>query len=193
MNLAASLDYSAKYNLCISCVHRLLLIAAMATIYLSLGSNKGDRAQYIARAIAALAEHGVNVIQESPLYETEPVDTSSKTWFLNCVIEAETKLLPPQLMHTLLDIERSLGRRRRVLRGPRVIDMDILLYDDRVVRTDPLVIPHPRMAERRFVLVPFAEIAPEARHPVFKKTIAELLAEVPDRSEVKPYRDESNE
>jgi 2-amino-4-hydroxy-6-hydroxymethyldihydropteridine diphosphokinase len=165
----------------------------MATIYLSLGSNKGDRAQYIARAIAALAEHGVNVIQESPLYETEPVDTGSKTWFLNCVIEAETKLLPPQLMHTLLDIERSLGRRRRVLRGPRVIDMDILLYDDRVVRTDPLVIPHPRMAERRFVLVPFAEIAPQARHPVFKKTIAELLAEVPDRSEVKPYRDESNE
>jgi 2-amino-4-hydroxy-6-hydroxymethyldihydropteridine diphosphokinase len=193
MNLAANLDYSAKHNLCISFVHGLLLVAAMAAIYLSLGSNKGDRAQYIARAIAALAEHGVDVIQESSLYETEPVETSSKTWFLNCVIKAETKLLPPQLMHTLLDIERWLGRRRRVLRGPRVIDMDILLYDDRVVRTDHLVIPHPRLAERQFVLVPFAEIASETRHPVFKNTIAELLAKTSDRSEVRPYRDKSKE
>ena len=165
----------------------------MATVYLSLGSNKGDRAQYIARAIVALAEHGVNVIQKSSLYETEPIQTSSKRWFLNCVIEAETKLLPPQLMHTLLDIERSLGRRRRVLRGPRFIDMDILLYDDRVVNTDHLKVPHPRMAERRFVLVPFAEIAPETRHPVYNKTVTELLAETPDRSEVKPYRDESKQ
>lgn len=165
----------------------------MATVYLSLGSNKGARAQYIARAIVALAEHGVNVIQKSSLYETEPVETSSKSWFLNCVIEAETKLLPPQLMHTLLDIERSLGRRRRVLRGPRFIDMDILLYDDRVVNTDHLKVPHPRMAERRFVLVPFAEIAPETRHPVYNKTVTELLAETPDRSEVKPYRDESKQ
>jgi 2-amino-4-hydroxy-6-hydroxymethyldihydropteridine diphosphokinase len=165
----------------------------MATVYLSLGSNKGDRAQYIARAIVALAEHGVNVIQKSSLYETEPVETSSKSWFLNCVIEAETNLLPAQLMHTLLDIERSLGRRRRVLRGPRIIDLDILLYDDWVVNTDHLKVPHPRMAERRFVLVPFAEIAPETRHPVYDKTVAELLAETPDRSEVKPYRDESKQ
>ena len=165
----------------------------MATVYLSLGSNKGDRAQYIAHAVVALAEHGVNVIQKSSLYETEPVETSSKSWFLNCVIKAETNLLPPQLMHTLLDIERSLGRRRRVLRGPRFIDMDILLYDDRVVNTDHLKVPHPRMAERRFVLVPFAEIAPETRHPVYNKTVTELLAETPDRSEVKPYRDESKQ
>jgi 2-amino-4-hydroxy-6-hydroxymethyldihydropteridine diphosphokinase len=159
----------------------------MATIYLSLGSNKGDRAQYIARAVKALGTRGVSVIRTSSLYETEPVETTSKGWFLNCVIEAETNLLPPQLMHTLLDIERDLGRRRRVPRGPRFIDMDILFYEDRVVSTDQLEIPHPRMAERRFVLVPFAEIAPDVRHPVFKKTIAELLAETPDRSEVRPY------
>jgi len=139
----------------------------------------------------ALAERGVHVIRESSLYETEPVETTSKAWFLNCVIEAETELLPPQLMHTLLDIERSLGRRRRVLRGPRFIDMDILLYGDGVVSTGQLEIPHPRMAQRRFVLVPFAEIAPEARHPVFKKTIAELLEQAPDRSEVRSYQDKS--
>jgi 2-amino-4-hydroxy-6-hydroxymethyldihydropteridine diphosphokinase len=161
----------------------------MATTYLSLGSNKGDRAHYIARAIEALGANGIKVKRQSCLYETEPVETTSKAWFLNCVIEAETELLPPQLMHTLRDIERSLGRRRRVLRGPRFIDMDILLYDDGVVSTGQLVIPHPRMAQRRFVLVPFAEIAPEARHPVLKKSIAELLEETSDRSEVRSYQD----
>jgi 2-amino-4-hydroxy-6-hydroxymethyldihydropteridine diphosphokinase len=165
----------------------------MATIYLSLGSNKGDRARYIARAIEALGACGVKVSRRSSLYETEPVETSSKSWFLNCVLKAETELLPPQLMHRLLDIERALGRRRRVPRGPRVIDMDVLLYDDRVVSSEQLEIPHPRMAERRFVLVPFAEIAPEVRHPVFKKTIAELLADTPDRSDVRPYQDKSTE
>jgi 2-amino-4-hydroxy-6-hydroxymethyldihydropteridine diphosphokinase len=160
----------------------------MATIYLSLGSNKGDRARYIARAMGALGAHGIKVTRQSSLYETEPVETTSKAWFLNCVMEAKTELLPPQLMHILLDIERSLGRRRRVLRGPRFIDMDILLYGDGVVSAGQLEIPHPRMAQRRFVLVPFAEIAPEARHPVFKKTIAELLEETSDRSEVRSYQ-----
>ena len=166
---------------------------AMATIYLSLGSNKGDREQYIARAMEALGACGVRVKRKSSLYETEPVETSSKSWFLNCVVEAETNLLPPQLMHTLLDIERALGRRRRVPRGPRVIDIDILFYEDRMVSTEQLEIPHPRMAERRFVLVPFAEIAPEARHAVLRKTIAELLEETPDRSEVRPFQTKPTE
>ena len=165
----------------------------MATIYLSLGSNKGDRSQYIARAMAALGTHGVSATRKSSLYETEPVETTSKNWFLNCVIEAQTNLLPQQLMHTLLDIERELGRRRRVLRGPRFIDMDILFYEDRVVNSEQLEIPHPRMAERRFVLVPFAEIAPRVRHPILKKTIAELLEETPDRSEVRPHQTKSAE
>jgi 2-amino-4-hydroxy-6-hydroxymethyldihydropteridine diphosphokinase len=156
------------------------------TIYISLGSNIGDRAENIARAVAALALHGVRVTRQSSLYETEPVEFRNQDWFLNCVVEAETDLMPRELMHALLEIERALGRRRRVPKGPRLIDIDILLFGSSVVRTPELEVPHPRMAERRFVLVPFNEIAPAARHPLLKKTIAELLADTPDRSEVRP-------
>lgn len=157
----------------------------MKTIYLSLGSNMGDRAGNIRRAIDALGARGVRVTRESSLYETEPLEIRDQAWFLNCVVEAETDLMPQQLMRALLEIERELGRKRRVPRGPRLIDMDILLFGSSAVHAAELEIPHPRMAERRFVLVPFAEIAPGVRHPVLKKTIAELLAETPDRSEVR--------
>jgi 2-amino-4-hydroxy-6-hydroxymethyldihydropteridine diphosphokinase len=160
----------------------------MKLIYLSLGSNIGDRAQNIARAIQAFGARGIRVMRESSLYETEPVEMHDQAWFLNSVVEAETNLMPQQLMHALLQIERELGRKRRVPKGPRLIDLDILLFGSSVVRAPEVEIPHPRMAQRRFVLVPFAEIAPAARHPVFKKTIAELLAETPDRSEVRPWR-----
>jgi 2-amino-4-hydroxy-6-hydroxymethyldihydropteridine diphosphokinase len=159
----------------------------MNTIYLSLGANIGDRAQNIARAIDALASRGVRVTRQSSLYETEPVDMHSDDWFLNCVVGAETALAPEQLIGALLEIERSLGRERRILHGSRTIDIDILLFGSSLVRTPDLEIPHPRMADRRFVLVPLAEIAPGAQHPVFKKTIAELLAETADRSEVRPW------
>ena len=159
----------------------------MTKVYLSLGSNIGDRAGNIARAVAALASHGVRVTRESSLYETEPVDFREQDWFLNSVVEAETDLTPGEVMDALLRIERSLGRRRLVPKGPRLIDMDILLFGSSIVRTPELEIPHPRMAERRFVLVPFNEIAPGAWHPVLKKAIAELLAEVPDPSEVRLF------
>jgi 2-amino-4-hydroxy-6-hydroxymethyldihydropteridine diphosphokinase len=160
----------------------------MKIIYLSLGSNIGDRAQNISRAIQALGARGIRVTRESSLYETEPVEMRDQAWFLNSVVEAETDLMPQQLMRALLQIEREMGRKRRVPKGPRLIDLDILLFGSSIVRMPELEIPHPRMAERRFVLIPFAEIAPAARHPVFKKTIAELLAETPDRSEVRPWR-----
>jgi 2-amino-4-hydroxy-6-hydroxymethyldihydropteridine diphosphokinase len=160
----------------------------MTGIYLSLGSNIGERAENIARAIAVLVERGVSVVKRSSLYETEPVEFSAQDWFLNCVVEVETDLSPGELMRALLEIERGMGRERVAPKGPRIIDMDILLYGSRVVREAELAIPHLRMAERRFVLVPLAEIATGVVHPVLKKTIAELLAETNDRSEVRPWR-----
>ena len=159
----------------------------MKGIFLSLGSNIGERARNIARAIAELPEHGVRVVGRYSLYETEPVEFLAQGRFLNCVVEVETELEPAELMRALLDIERSMGRERVTPKGPRIIDMDILLFGSRVVREADLEIPHPRMAERRFVLVPLVKIAPAVVHPVLKKTVAELLAETTDRSEVRLF------
>ncbi|MGH9699178.1 MAG: 2-amino-4-hydroxy-6-hydroxymethyldihydropteridine diphosphokinase [Candidatus Acidiferrales bacterium] len=159
----------------------------MKTIYLSLGSNIGDRAENIARAIAALAEHGVRVTRQSSLYETEPVELREQEWFLNGVVEVQTDLAPREVMAALLSIERSLGRERTIPKGPRIIDLDILLFGDTEMKEPQLEIPHPRMAARRFVLVPFAEIAPDAWHPVLRKSIAALLSETPDQSEVRMF------
>jgi len=155
---------------------------AAQTVFLSLGSNLGDRAEFIERAIAALPGVGVRVIRSSAIYETEPVDAPVQGWFLNLALEVETALAPDALLAALLLIERSLGRERAVPRGPRTIDMDILLYGDRVVREPGLTIPHPAMAARRFVLAPLAELAPTLRHPVLHRTIAALLADCPDES-----------
>jgi 2-amino-4-hydroxy-6-hydroxymethyldihydropteridine diphosphokinase len=154
------------------------------TIYLSLGSNVGERAAHIARAIAALRDAGVRVLRQSSLYRTEPVDFAAQSWFLNCAVEAETGLMPRQLLRAIRQIERALGSRKLVRRGPRSIDIDILFYGSTRIATPELEIPHPRMAERRFVLVPLAEIAPALRHPMLQESVAELLATCPDRSAV---------
>jgi len=160
----------------------------MTNVYLSLGSNIGNRAQNIARGIAALGKRGVRVTQESSLYETEPLEIKEQPWFLNSAIEVETELSSVRLMEVLLEIEREMGRERRVPKGPRLIDMDILLYGADIVREPRLEIPHPRMAERKFVLVPLAEIAAEVSHPVSMMTIAEMLEATPDQSEVRKWR-----
>ena len=170
------------------CGYNLSSVAQNKTIYLSLGSNVGDRAAQIARAVSALGDAGVRVARQSSLYATEPVDFRTQNWFLNCVLEAETGLMPRQLLRALQQIERSLGRKKMVLRGPRAIDIDILLYGASVVRAAELEVPHPRIAERRFVLVPLAELVPTLRHPTLRKTVAELLAETPDRSRVRRWR-----
>ena len=115
----------------------------------------------------------------SPVYETEPVDSTAQRWFFNQVTEAETDLFPLQLLARLQHIERALGRVRTVAKGPRTIDIDILLYGQAVVRRPELEIPHPRMAERRFVLAPLADLAPDLRHPVTRRTVRELLEAAP--------------
>ena len=158
---------------------------AEKVVYIALGSNVGDRAAMLERAMAAMNSAGIRVLRQSSFYVTEPVDAPGQAWFLNAVVEAETALLPLQLLHALLRIERKLGRRRITSHGPRTIDLDIVFYGSSVIRSKELQVPHPRLSERRFVLVPLAQIAPEFRHPALHKSVTQLLAETPDRSEVR--------
>jgi 2-amino-4-hydroxy-6-hydroxymethyldihydropteridine diphosphokinase len=149
------------------------------TVYLALGSNIGDRESNLRAAIENMSSTGIEVLRESPIYETEPVDYAAQRWFLNMVVEAETALFPMQLLTRIGKIERALGRVRTIANGPRTIDIDILLYGTAVVRTPRLEIPHPRMHERRFVLAPLADLAPDLRHPVSRKPVRQMLNEAP--------------
>ena len=148
------------------------------TVYLSLGSNIGDRERNLRDALGLLAEPALRVLRVSSFYETEPVGVSGQRWYLNAVVEVETDFFPKQLLARLLRIEQQLGRRRLKPRGPRTIDIDILLYGGSVIEADELQVPHPRMGERRFVLEPLAELAPDLRHPVTRATVREMLKAV---------------
>jgi 2-amino-4-hydroxy-6-hydroxymethyldihydropteridine diphosphokinase len=144
-------------------------------VYLSLGSNLGDREALLARALERLAAAGLRLLRISSVYETEPVDRRDQPWFLNLVVEAETDLFPRMLLMRIQRIEYELGRRRAAPKGPRPIDIDMLLYGDAVIRMPGLSVPHPRMTERRFVLEPLAELVPDLRHPLDGRPIRELL------------------
>ena len=146
----------------------------METIaYLSLGSNVGDREANLRKAIARLGEFG-RVDAVSSFYETEPVEVVDQPWFLNCALKLLTKFGAEELLAGALAIERSMGRERTRPKGPRLIDIDIVLYGDNVINAPGLTIPHPGVAERLFVLTPLAEIAPQALHPTLKKSVREL-------------------
>lgn len=147
-------------------------------MYLGLGSNIGDRAENLRQALELLETPRLHVTRTSSTYETAPIDYTAQASFLNLVAEVETELLPMQLLKHVMDVERQMGRKRLIPKGPRVIDVDILLYGKFKVNSPQLEIPHPRMTERRFVLEPLAELAPDLRHPVTRKTMRELLGGV---------------
>jgi 2-amino-4-hydroxy-6-hydroxymethyldihydropteridine diphosphokinase len=147
-------------------------------VYLSLGSNLGDRAANLRTALDELGELG-SVDAVSSFYETEPVELAAQPWFLNCAAKLDTEKMPRQLIAGILAIEQSMGRQRRQKNGPRIIDIDILLFGTSVIDVPSLTVPHPKLHERRFVLEPLVEIAPDVRHPVFKRTMRELRDALP--------------
>ena len=150
----------------------------MKSVYLGLGSNVGDREAMLQAAIDELHSREAFVRRLSSVYETEPMDLRGQRWFLNAVAEVQTDLFPAQLLARIGRIEQHLGRRRMVAKGPRSIDIDILLYGNFVVRTRNLVIPHERLTERRFVLVPLLELSPELRDPASRRPLRDFLGAV---------------
>jgi 2-amino-4-hydroxy-6-hydroxymethyldihydropteridine diphosphokinase len=153
-------------------------------VYLSLGSNLGDRAANLRTAIEKLADLG-SVVAVSSFYETEPVEMVAQPWFLNCAVKLDTEKMPRQLISGILNLEQTMGRQRKQQKGPRIIDIDILLFGSSIIEIPSLTIPHPKLHERRFVLEPLSEIAPDARHPVFKRTMRQLRDSLPPGQTVK--------
>jgi 2-amino-4-hydroxy-6-hydroxymethyldihydropteridine diphosphokinase len=159
------------------------------TAYVGLGSNVGDRAGNLLLGIRGILDAGLEVTRLSNIYESEPVETFAQPYFLNMVAELSGDKLPEpeQLLARMLRVEYALGRRRQLAKGPRLIDLDLLLYGDHTSATEFLSLPHPRLHLRRFVLTPLAELDPDLIHPTLKRTIGELLEKVDDQSEVKKW------
>jgi 2-amino-4-hydroxy-6-hydroxymethyldihydropteridine diphosphokinase len=169
--------------------------SSSTTAYVSLGSNLGDRAENLKRGLQGMHDAGLAITRLSQVYETEPVETVAQPQFLNMVAEVKVAADsdPETMMSTLLQVEQSLGRTRDSQKGPRTIDLDLLLYGKQIVDTPLLTLPHPRLAGRRFVLAPLAGLCPQLQHPVLKQTVAELLQQTTDKSEVQLWFDEGNE
>jgi 2-amino-4-hydroxy-6-hydroxymethyldihydropteridine diphosphokinase len=153
--------------------------------YLLIGGNEGDRPAHLAEARAKISLSAGPILQSSSIYETAPWGKAGQPDFLNQALEISTRLDAPALMKRMLEVEEAMGRRRLEKYGPRIIDIDILFFNDAIIREPGLVIPHPELANRRFVLTPMEEIAPKWRHPVLNRTVRELLAECTDPLEVK--------
>ncbi|MFQ6002529.1 MAG: 2-amino-4-hydroxy-6-hydroxymethyldihydropteridine diphosphokinase [Candidatus Zixiibacteriota bacterium] len=151
----------------------------MSTAYINIGSNLGDRLGYLKEAIRKLEQsEEIDICKASSVYETQPIEYKDQPWFLNMVLELVTTFEPLNLLELLLGIENQMGRKRNKRYGPRNIDLDLLLHDNLVINSDKLTLPHPCLHQRRFVLVPLAEIAPKMVHPVLKKSVERLLEEL---------------
>ena len=159
----------------------------MSRCYLALGSNLGDRVAQLNAAVAGLGGRGVRVVRSASVYSTEPKEIVSQPWFLNTVVEVATELDPEALMRVCLEVENACGRERRLPNGPRTLDIDIIFFGDRVVQIAGLTIPHPRYAERRFVLEPLAEIAADHIDPCRGRRVGDLVRQVQDNGTVTPF------
>ena len=155
----------------------------MSIAYIGIGSNLGNREENCQKAIALLIEKNINITKRSSLYEIEAWGVKEQPRFINMAVEIETNLEPAELLKVIKEIENSMGRRKGIRWGPRVIDLDVLLYDDLILKTHDLEIPHPGIKDREFVLKPLSEIAPDKIHPIFKKSIKTLLIELLESSQ----------
>jgi 2-amino-4-hydroxy-6-hydroxymethyldihydropteridine diphosphokinase len=165
------------------------MISNTIVAYIGLGSNLGDRAGHLLCAVKNMLDIALPLTRVSSVYETSPVDTFDQPIFLNAVVELSGPKLPApdQLLSNLLQIEKNLGRDRSVLRGPRTIDLDLLFYENQLLESEDLVVPHPRLHLRKFVLAPLAELTPNLIHPRLNKTIYQLLMEIGDNQVVKKW------
>lgn len=159
----------------------------MPVVYLGIGSNIGDKEANITQALRLISKI-CEVKKKSHLYHTEPIGNTEQDWFLNCVVEIETDIDPKHLLSSFKSIERTLGRTKTTKNGPRTIDIDILFYGTRIVKTKNLVIPHPLLQERLFVLQPMMDLNPDFVHPVLQKPIQELYKNHPCKEKVLLYK-----